>query len=171
MEQPDMPASPYHQKLREHIGHEVIYSPGTAAIIWNEVGEILLQRRSDDGQWGLPGGACEPGEEPAEAVVREVFEETGLQVIPVSLVGIFGGQDGFHEYPNGDQMMFLGMVFVCRLVGGALTLDEDETLELRYFPLDQLPASLFSRHGMFIEQASHHATVTAFRYKGKFYPG
>jgi len=165
-----MPASPYFESLRQHIGHNLIYSPGTAAVIWNEAGEILLQRRSDDGQWGLPGGSCDPGEEPAETIVREVREETGLDVIPVSFVGIYGGPDGFHQYPNGDQVMFLSMIFICQPVGGALTLDDDESLELRYFPLDALPTPLFSRHQLFIDHARRHATTTFYRFDGKTYP-
>jgi len=165
-----MPASAYFNELRKHIGHAIIYSPGTTAIIWNDAGEILLQRRSDDGKWGLPGGSCDPGEEPAETVVREVFEETGLRVMPISLIGVYGGQDGFHEYPNGDQAMFLSFSFVCRPIGGELRLDGDESLELRYFALDNLPESLFSRHGLFIEQARRHLSTTAFRFDGQIYP-
>ena len=165
-----MPTSDYHQNLRQHIGHAPIFSPGTAAIVWNDQGELLLQRRSDDGKWGLPGGSVEPGEEPAETVVREVFEETGLKVIPEHLVGVFGGADGFHEYPNGDQMMFLAFVFVCRPVSGELRLDNDESLDLRYFPLKDLPDSLFNRHALFIEQARRQLSTTIFRFEGKIYP-
>src|SRR5579864_9500024 len=148
-----MPISPYHRALREQIGHMRILSPGAAAVVLNERGEVLLQHRSDDGRWGLPGGALEPGEEPAETVVREVWEETGLHVVPERVVGVYGGADGFHTYPNGDEMAFISIVFVCRVVGGELDPQDGEALALRYFSPSQMPASLFSRHRVFIDHA------------------
>ena len=66
-----MPLSPYMRDIRAKIGHDVLLQPGVAAIIFNAAGQVLLQRRSDNGEWGLPGGIMEPGEEPAETVVRE----------------------------------------------------------------------------------------------------
>jgi len=128
---------------------------------------VLLQLRSDDGKWGLPGGALEPGEEPAEAAVREVREETGLEVVPERIVGVYCGADSFHIYPNGDKVAFLAIVVGCRVVGGELRIDQDESLELRYFSLDQLPDSLFPRHRTYIQHARDGAKTTHFRYQGK----
>lgn len=135
-----MPISDYIRGLREKVGTDLLFMPGAAAVIRNEAGEILLQRRSDNGEWGLPGGALDPGEEPAEGVIREVREETGLVVIPERLSGVYGGQENVIEYPNGDRAAVLSMVFVCRVVGGNLQINDDESLELRYFAPDSLPA-------------------------------
>ena len=74
-----MPASDYILRLREKIGHDLIMMPSTVAIIRNEQDEVLLQRRSDDSSWALPGGALDPGEEVAACVIREVLEETALE--------------------------------------------------------------------------------------------
>ena len=147
-----------------------ILSPGAAAIVLNEHGEVLLQCRSDDGRWGLPGGALEPGEEPADTVVREVWEETGLHVVPERVVGVYGGSDGFHTYPNGDEMAFLSIVFVCRVIDGELNPQDGEALALCYFPPNQMPATLFSRHRLFIDHALARQTTTRFRYQGDLLP-
>ena len=100
-----MPISEYLKNLRARIGHDVLLTPGVAAVIVNDRGEVLLQRRSDDGRWGLPGGAMEPGEEPAETLVREVREETALEVVPERIVGVYSGPDFRVRYGNGDEAM------------------------------------------------------------------
>ncbi len=134
-----MPVPEYVKRMRAKIGHDLLFLVGAAAVVINDAGEILLQRRSDNNQWWLPGGAIEPGEEPAEAVVREVWEETGLQVVPERIVGVFGGPDFRTLYPNGDETLYISITFCCRPIGGELRLDGDESLELRYFRRDALP--------------------------------
>lgn len=148
-----MPISEYVRRMRDKVGHELLLLPGAAAVIVKEVNEVLLQRRGDNGLWGLPGGAIEPGEEPAEAVIREVYEETGLHVVPVSIVGIYGGQANMSEYPNGDRAAYISITFKCRVTGGDLRLDGDETLELRYFDWRSLPDNILDRHRIRIEHA------------------
>jgi 8-oxo-dGTP pyrophosphatase MutT (NUDIX family) len=165
-----MGMSEYIAGLRAKVGHDLIMIPGVAAIIPNDAGEVLLQRRSDNGQWGLPGGAIDPGEEPAEAVVREVHEETGLLVQPTRIVGVYGGHDLMLTYPNGDQIATISILFRCQVTGGQLRLDNDETLELRYFPLHQLPTPFMAHHRPRIERALHDAPEAAFYYQGKWHP-
>lgn len=148
-----MPISEYVRRMRDKVGHELLLLPGAAAVIVKEVNEVLLQRRGDNGLWGLPGGAIEPGEEPAEAVIREVYEETGLHVVPVSIVGIYGGQANMSEYSNGDRAAYISITFKCRVTGGDLRLDGDETLELRYFDWRSLPDNILDRHRIRIEHA------------------
>src|SRR4051794_11720409 len=114
--------------------------PAVAALVRDGEGRILLQRRSDNGRWNLPAGAVDPGESPADAVIREVREETGLRVRPVRVAGVFGGRDGFrHSYPNGDEVEFTVVVFECDAVGGSLDADNDETAGLAWFRLDERP--------------------------------
>ena len=136
-----MGMSPYVRELRGLIGTRLLLLPAVAALVRDEEGRILLQRRSDDGCWNLPAGAVDPGESPADAVVREVREETGLEVRPVRVAGVFGGRgDGLHvRYANGDEVEFTAIVFECAVVGGALQADGDETAELGWFHPGERP--------------------------------
>ena len=141
-----MPIPAYVRDIRAKIGHDLLMMPGVAAIIFNDEGEVLLQRRADNGLWGIPGGMIEPGEEPAETVIREVYEETGLRVIPERIAGVFGGPMNMGEFPNGDRFAVISITFCCRLVDGELRVDHDETLELSYFPTNALPSDMMERH-------------------------
>jgi 8-oxo-dGTP diphosphatase len=134
-----MPASPYVTALRAHIGTGLLLLPGVSAVVRDDEGRILLMRRGDDGTWGLPAGMIEPGEQPADAVVREVFEETGVDVAIERL----GGVD-MHEsvYPNGDHCQYLVAWFRCRPVGGEARPDGEESLEVGWFAPDALPPGL-----------------------------
>jgi 8-oxo-dGTP diphosphatase len=165
-----MPMSDHIANLRAKVGHDLLMSPGVAAIILDESGKILLQRRSDNGRWGLPGGAIDPGEEPAEAVVREVREETGLHVVPVRVVGVYGGPDLHVQYPNGDEVMVISIAFLCRVIGGRLQIDQDESLELKYFSLDNLPQPFLGQHTTRILHATQDRAEAAFRFNGEYYP-
>jgi len=136
-----MGMSPYVRELRGVIGTRLLLVPAVAALVRDGEGRILLQRRSDNGRWNLPAGAVDPGESLADAVVREVREETGLAVRPVRVAGVFGGRDGFrHRYPNGDEVEFTAIVFECEAVGGTLQAEDDETAELGWFHLHDRPA-------------------------------
>src|ERR1051326_3673701 len=132
-----MGISAYIKGLREKIGHEMLLLPSVSAIILDDAGRVLLQRASDDGKWYTIGGAMEPGEEPADAVVREVREETGLEVTPVRVTSVGAGPEVV--YPNGDRVRDVAIAFLCRIVGGRLGVNDDESLELRYFRSDELP--------------------------------
>jgi mutator protein MutT len=135
-----MPISTYLKNLRQRVGHELVLMPVAAAIVRDEGGRILLQRRSDNGMWSLPGGAIDPGEAPAQAVVREVYEETGLRVRPLSLAGVYGGPNGFrHTYVGGDVTENTVIVFECQRLGGELAALDGESLELRYFAVQDMP--------------------------------
>ena len=130
-----MPISPYLANLRKHVGHDPLLSAGADAIIRNKQGEVLLQQRSDNHQWGLPGGTSDIGEKPAHTLVREVFEETGLIVRPTCLVAVW------HRdivYPHGDKLSATSATFECEIISGSLKLD-DESLALEFFAIDNLP--------------------------------
>ena len=134
-----MGISAYLKNIRRRIGTELVLIPGVAAIIRDEAGRILFQRRAEDGLWSLPSGSIDPGETPAAAVIREVREETGLQVEPVAVVGVFGGLDYRMQYANGDVAEYTVVVFECRVLGGTLGGLDDETLELRYCSAAERP--------------------------------
>jgi 8-oxo-dGTP pyrophosphatase MutT (NUDIX family) len=125
--------------LREAVGTRLIMVPSVAAIIHDSLGRVLLQLRAEDGCWGLPAGAIDPGETPEQAVCREVREETGLVVVPVALLGVFSGKGFRRTYSNGDKVEFMVAVYRCDVTGGELGGLDDETLELRYFDISKLP--------------------------------
>lgn len=134
-----MPISDYYRDLRSKIGQQLIFSPSVAAIIRNAKAEILLQRPGQGDYWSLPAGSIELGETPAEAMVREVWEETGLHVTPERLLGVFGGKDFRFTYPDGNRVEYNIFVFGCTVVGGSLFPRDGESLELTYFPRTSLP--------------------------------
>lgn len=146
-----MPIADWMRQIREIVGHDLVVSMGAAAIIRDDEGRFLLQQRSDNGRWGLAGGAVDPGEEPAEAAVREAFEETGLHVEPVKLVGLFGGKRQIATYPNGDKMAYVSATFECRVIGGEIIPVSDETLDVRWFAPNELPQSFVDVHHRRIE--------------------
>jgi 8-oxo-dGTP pyrophosphatase MutT (NUDIX family) len=113
------------------------FKPATSAVVTNTKGEILLQHRADNLQWGLPGGGLEPGESVAQCVVREVNEETGLDVQPQYLIGIYSDPTRIVAYSDGEVRQQFSMCFYCTLLGGEITVS-DESTEVGFFPLDTL---------------------------------
>ncbi len=132
-----------------------------SAVIFDRRGRLLLQQRSDGGQWGLPGGSVEAGESVDLAVRREVREETGLDVAVRRLVGVYS-DPAFQivRYPDGNVWHYVNVCFECTVRGGALSTC-DETLDLRYFPPGRLPATLLPNHRVRIRDARAHR-VAAF---------
>ena len=130
----------YIRNLRKQIGKELILVPSVAAVIRDGAGRLLLQRKSEDGSWSLPAGAIEPGESPSKAVIREVLEETGLDVKTTVLLGVFGGAPDFRfVYPNGDPVEYLVALFRCEIVGGSHSPSDKETSALKYFKQNEMP--------------------------------
>src|SRR5258708_6031564 len=134
-----MGMSEYVRKLREKIGHDILFMPAAAAVFFNGAGQILLQGRSDNGQWSLPGGAIAPGEEPADAAIREVWEETGVDMRPERILCVESGPDYFVRYPNGDEAYVLTVVVVGHAIGGESHVHDEESLEVAYLAPDALP--------------------------------
>lgn len=158
-----MPISDYLYNLRQKVGNDLLISPGAGGIVINDKGEVLLQLRSDTRTWGIPGGAMDPGEEPAETAVREIFEETGIRVIPERITSVISGEDFFHTYPNGNQIALVSIMFLCRPVKGDPIVNDEESLEVRYFPRDALPENMIPRHRMMVEIALRDDQRTYFR--------
>jgi 8-oxo-dGTP diphosphatase len=149
-----MPIPPYIAFLRERVGQITLLTPAAAAIIIDDRGRVLLIRRGDGRGWSVPGGIMEPGERIADCAVRETWEETGLEVEPVRLVGIYSDPEFMHiTFPNGDQAHLVSATFECRVVGGSLRADGDESLEVAYFAPDALPEDLVCDHAIRIQDA------------------
>ena len=133
-----MPISEYLQTLRAKLGPDLLLMPSVTALIRDDEGRLLMVLHADRRVWVLPGGCMDPGETPADAVVREVWEETGLAVEPVAVCGVFSGPDFRVQYANGDEAIYVMSVFACRVTGGVPRPDGIETLEVRYVTEDEL---------------------------------
>lgn len=159
-----MPIPPHIAHLRAHVGHITLLTPAVAAIIQDESGRVLLIRRSDGRGWCLPGGLMEPGELVADSLVREVQEETGLDVEPVRLVGIYSDPKVNHvTFANGDQAHLVSATFECTVVGGELRPDGEESLDVSYFAPDALPETLVPAHRVRITDALVQCKEAFFR--------
>ena len=138
--------SSYVRRVRAKMGNEFLLMPSVTALVFDEQRRVLLVRPSTrDNVWVAPGGAVDPDEQPQDAVVREVWEETGLLVEPTELRGVFGGPEYRVWYANGDEVGYIMAVFECRATGGSLHADGEEIVEARYFAAEELPAITLSR--------------------------
>src|SRR5258707_6971281 len=106
--------------------------PAASAIVLNQEGKILLQLRSDTHVWALPGGAMEIGETIGQAAVRETKEETGLDVEPEYIVGVYTNPNHVVGFPNGEVRQQFSLCFACRLVGGDIKVSNEST-EVGFF--------------------------------------
>ncbi len=127
-------------KFGERIGKQGVLRPGASALIFDPPREkILLTRREDNGRWCLPGGGMDPGESAAEACVREVLEETGLEVRVTKLVGIYTTPDLLIEFPDGDKIQPVAFSFEAEITGGELGLS-DETTDFGWYTVAEMEA-------------------------------
>ena len=118
----------------------VLLQDGAAAIIINNEGEVLLQSRTNRDLWGLPGGCQELGETFKDTVIREVKEETNLDVEEkdIELIDIVSGNSRRNSYSNGDVVINNTALYCIRKYSGELKWDE-ESKEMKFFDLNNLP--------------------------------
>jgi ADP-ribose pyrophosphatase YjhB (NUDIX family) len=127
-----MAISPYVAGLRRRIGPDLLLLPSVMGIIYDAQSRVLLVRQFADSLWSTPGGVIEPDETPRAAVVREVREETGLDVSVVRLLGVYGGPEFVVEYPNGDRSQYVSVIFECAVRSGEAKPDGEETDALTF---------------------------------------
>lgn len=132
-----MPRSGHVARIRRSVGTERLLLPSATICVFDEHDRLLLLHHADGDHWAPPGGAIEPDESPADAAVRECFEETGLIVRPVQILGVYGGPPCEVTYDNGDVVQYVLTLFRCEVVGGALHPDGDEALDARYVGADE----------------------------------
>ncbi|WP_455353917.1 NUDIX hydrolase [Streptomyces sp. SYSU K217416] len=125
------------REIRATAGHQLLLLPGVTAIVFDDEGQVLLGRRADTGKWSVIGGIPDPGEQPAQTAVREVYEETGVRCVPERVVLVEALKPV--TYANGDVCQYMDITFRCRSVGGQARVNDDESLDVAWFPLDALP--------------------------------
>ncbi len=132
----------YIQELRKQIGPRKIILNCAGALILRD-DKILFQRRTDNGQWGLIGGLLEMNETYAQAALREIREETGLEVQLDSFLGIYHNHN--MVWGNGDAAHVICAMFTARIVSGEPRVDE-ESYELRFFGKEEIPPLFAEDH-------------------------
>ncbi len=128
----------YLEGLREVVGSQLLITVGVSVIVLRG-DEMLLEKRHDSRDWGLPGGYKELGESLEEAARRELFEETGLVARDLRFLALCSGPEFTYTYPNGDRVEAVTAVYRALQVEGDLRTAEGENLELRYFEVRELP--------------------------------
>lgn len=123
--------------LRSKIGHDPLPLPGVIAVVLDDHDRVLLVRRSDTSDWALTTGCLEPGEQPAAGAIREVHEETGLDVTVERLLSAEALD--LSVAPNGDQIYWLAIGLLCRSTGGTARVNDDESIDVAWFETDAVP--------------------------------
>ena len=141
----------YIGQLRSHVGNQLLLLPGARIVIEDSENRVLLQLRSDFNIWGLPGGNAEPGESLEQVVKREAFEETGLTLDDVDVFG-FGNNPKHetHTFPNGDKCQFFVLNFYASTHTGTVDSNNEESLKLEWFKMDELPEMLPNMHASLV---------------------
>ena len=129
----------YIESLRKLVGKRAIIGVGATILVFNSVGKVLLQHRTDTDTWGLPGGSMDAGEKIEETAKRELFEECGLILEEYKLLTVLSGEEYYFIYPNGDEMHTVIVLFEALKVSGDLTINDTESYELKYFDVSSLP--------------------------------
>lgn len=129
----------YIMNLRKYVGHETLIGIGATTLVFNEKRELLLNLRSDTNTWGIPGGSMELYETIEEAAVRELKEEAGIRAENLELVTVLSGKEYYFEYPNGDKMCTVIVLFKVLNYTGDIKVSDNESKQLKFFALDNLP--------------------------------
>jgi 8-oxo-dGTP pyrophosphatase MutT (NUDIX family) len=162
-----MPISAFLKTVREKVGHDLLMMTAVSISIFDPERRLLLGRDAEMTFWTLPGGAVDPNEQPADAAVRECFEETGLLVKLDGLIGIFGGPEFLVHYPNGDVTYYTTLAFRGSVVGGSHEPGDGEFSALGYFnesdceSLEMSPSSrVISKHAFAAADQPYFASAT-----------
>jgi 8-oxo-dGTP pyrophosphatase MutT (NUDIX family) len=128
----------YMKSLRKYVGHNPLIQCGASVIIIDADKKVLMIHRTDNDCWCFPGGGVELGESVEDTAVREVLEETGLDVDEIKLFEVFSGKDQYYKYPNGDEVYNVDIVFIARNYKGKANIN-DESYGFKFFKIDELP--------------------------------
>lgn len=131
----------------DRIGRTAHIKIGSSAIVLDEAGsKILLTRRTDNGRWCLPGGAMDAGESLEECCVREVWEETGLKVRIVRLIGIYSTPHRITYYEDGNRWQIVTANFLAEIISGTLGVSDETTAAGFFSPADMADLDIIDPH-------------------------
>jgi ADP-ribose pyrophosphatase YjhB (NUDIX family) len=116
----------------------------TSAVVTDHDGRILLQRRSDSGNWAMPGGGMEMNESLTDSVIREVKEETGFDIEVTGIVGTYTDPRHIIAYTDGEVRRQFNICYTARITGGELAISSEST-EIRFVAPSEI-ASLQMHH-------------------------
>ncbi|GAA5514877.1 RNA pyrophosphohydrolase [Deinococcus carri] len=140
--------------------HRVRQRVGAGVAVLNGRGEVLLVRRADNGLWDLPGGGVNVGEEVGAAARRELSEETGLRVGPLTLLGVFSGEAHRHTYPDGNVVAWVTVLYVARPVETQSPEHQpragDDAAQVAWWPLAALPGEVSAAGRAYFEALHAH---------------
>ena len=131
-----MPIPEFVADLRKLVGDHPLWLSGVTAVIRRD-DEVLLVRRADNGEWSPVTGIIDPSEEPAVCAAREAMEETGVEIRVDRLASVDAATSV--TYPNGDRASYLDVNFACTWLSGEAYVADDESVDVRWWPLDALP--------------------------------
>ncbi|GAB4581544.1 MAG: NUDIX domain-containing protein [Anaerolineales bacterium] len=139
--------------IGDRVGKQGQIRAGCSAVVRDEIGRILLTRRTDNGRWCLPGGHVDPGESVAEATAREVLEETGLVIRLGRLIGVYSSPNYLVVYKDGNKAQFVSTCMAGEVIGGEMGLS-NETTEVGFFAPSELAGmDIMETHVIRIEDA------------------
>ena len=156
----------YIKNLRKKYGDDWLILNATAVVITNEKNEVLLQKRSDSRLWGLPGGLLELDESIEQCAIREVKEETNLDIKIEKFLGVF--TNPFMRWKTKDYAKVIVFALTAKMIDSELKVNDSESLELKYFQYETLPV-LHSIDTIEIIDAYYHNIYN--RLEGKKYDG
>jgi ADP-ribose pyrophosphatase YjhB (NUDIX family) len=136
----------YFETIQKGMDSSRIFRPGVRAVIVNKEKELLLQHRKDNLLWGLPGGAVELDETAYEALLREVKEETSLEIIQAEPMALYSGPTQRFAYPDGERVQCFALAFIVNKWKGQPQADGVEGTEVCFFPFTQLPDDIVPIH-------------------------
>ncbi len=137
----------YVDDIRKMIGHKYIILNGSAVIVKNKDGNILMQQRKYPyGKWCLPGGLMELGESTVDTAKRELLEETGLIIDEMKLLGVYSGKEYFCSAAHGDEWYVVTTTYITDTYSGNAFVNDDESLKLEWFNPNELPNNVAKTH-------------------------
>ena len=129
----------YIMNLREKVGHDPLIGVGATTLVYNNKNELLLNLRSDTNNWGIPGGSKELNETLEECAIRELKEETNINVNDLELITVLSGKEYYFKYPNEDELDCVIALYKVSNYEGEFNINDGESKELKFFSLDNLP--------------------------------
>ncbi len=157
-----MPIPDFIKSLRSKIGTELLQVPTAMVFVYDDKGRLLLVQDKSSGRWGAPSGIIDPHELPADAAVRETWEEAGVFVELTGLLGVFAGEHFSGVYSNGDRLAVVATVFTARVIRGLPRPDHEETSGADFFTDEEIDRLTCAPHFQVIRTSTSRTQSQAY---------